>query len=271
MSDFEYVYGASVTHNGGANLLGDSWTKTPAASGSEAYQTTSDPGVRRRFRKVRHILSDFRDHAGGALRTHLRLRRKHLRAFRSLGLFAQCYFATERALQFKLASGARFCASAPCAPEPSTWAMMLIGLAGLGSLRYRWREVVGARGVEGRRAPCSEACRVRRRRAEASASDFPSRSDGSGREPGQTVFARVGGCVSSSLILNRHEHAAHLASRDWTPAWLGRFERRRWAVLHGARPPRCGAVAQHSEFAPTAGTSPGQAMGLGSASAASGC
>ena len=146
-SDFEYVYGASVTHNGGANLLGDSWTKTPAASGSEAYQTTVRTlefgGVSGKFDTFSqtfettpgaHYELTF-DFAGSTFALF------DLSAYSPSVISLLSELFNSNSLRV-LASG-----SAPSIPEPSTWAMMLIGLAGLGSLRYRWRGWSSARGV----------------------------------------------------------------------------------------------------------------------------
>jgi PEP-CTERM motif len=145
-SDFEYVYGISVTRNGGANLLGDTWTKTPAGSGSYAYQTTTlefgdVSGESDSFSQTfattpgaQYVLTF--DFAGSTFAFF------DLSSYSSGVISRLSEVANSNSLQV-IASG-----SAASVPEPSTWAMMLIGLAGLGSVRYRWRGRSVARGRE---------------------------------------------------------------------------------------------------------------------------
>ncbi len=147
MSDFEYVYALSVTPlNGGANLLGSTWTKTPAASGSYAYQTTplefggvngepdtfsqsfdTTPGA--------EYMLNF-DFAGSTF------------AFFDLASYPSAVISELSALVNSNSLQVNTSGYAVAVPEPPAWIMMLIGLAGLGSVRYCWRGRAIAHGRE---------------------------------------------------------------------------------------------------------------------------
>ena len=118
----------SVTpSSGGANMLGDTWTFVPASSGSAAF-TLSD------------VISVPALAFGGT-------------TVGSYDTFSQTFATTtgkEYVYQFMLyndlaiadfanPSGILVTTTASAAPEPSTWAMLLIGFAGLGYAGYRRR------------------------------------------------------------------------------------------------------------------------------------
>jgi hypothetical protein len=121
---FEDVYDNSVSTTGGPNLLGGSWSFTPAASGSLANtfdDGTSVPGL-----------------IFGGL---------------SVGFydtFSQTFATTPGetyGYSFTFTQGhegpsalvvtATAAAATPTVPEPSTWAMLLLGFVGLGFAGYR--------------------------------------------------------------------------------------------------------------------------------------
>jgi hypothetical protein len=116
----------SVTpSSGGANMLGDTWTFVPASSGSAAF-TLSD------------VISVPALAFGGT-------------TVGSYDTFSQTFATTpgtEYVYQFMLyndlaiadfanPSGILVTTTASAAPEPSTWAMMLLGFAGFGYVGYR--------------------------------------------------------------------------------------------------------------------------------------
>ena len=119
----------SVTpSSGGANMLGDTWTFVPASSGSTAF-TLPD------------VISVPALAFGGT-------------TVGSYDTFSQTFATTpgtEYVYQFMLyndldtpdvanPSGILVTTTASAAPEPSTWAMMLLGFAGLGFAGYRQRQ-----------------------------------------------------------------------------------------------------------------------------------
>jgi PEP-CTERM motif len=141
MSDFEYVDPISVTSAGGANLLGSTWTKTPAASGSYAYQSSQlefgavsgEPDTFfQTFQttpKAQYVLTFDFAASGFAL--------FNLSSFPPDAISLLSGPVESNSLEVFASGSAPV--SAPSVPEPSTWAMMLLGFAGLGSVRYRWR------------------------------------------------------------------------------------------------------------------------------------
>lgn len=123
---FEYVFDTSVTLGGGANLLGESWVRTPAESGSEATQSNG--------------LLTFGDLSSGSFAT-----------------FSQSFATTPGdtyRLSFHFANsldGSSFPSDpsellittsgglgrSVAIPELNTWTMALLGFAGLGLVGYR--------------------------------------------------------------------------------------------------------------------------------------
>jgi PEP-CTERM motif len=118
---FEQVEFNSVTTGGGPNLLGGTWTLVPAASGSITYTFSDGTGV---------PALDFGAVVAGLYDTYSQT-------------FATTPGATyEYAFEFSNPGGpsgllVTTTGSAWVIPEPSTWAMMLLGFAGLGYAGYR--------------------------------------------------------------------------------------------------------------------------------------
>jgi len=116
----------SVTPTGGgANMLGDTWTFVPAPSGSSAFPLPD-------------VISVPALAFGGT-------------TVGSYDTFSQTFTTTpgaEYVYQFMLyndlatadvanPSGVLVTTTASAAPEPSTWAMMILGFCGLGFMAYR--------------------------------------------------------------------------------------------------------------------------------------
>jgi PEP-CTERM motif len=118
---FEQVQFNGVTTGGGSNLLGGTWTLVPAASGSETSTMSDGTGV---------PALNFGAFVAGLYDTYSQT-------------FATTPGATyEYAFEFSTQGGpsgllVTTTGSASVVPEPSTWAMMLIGFAGLGFAGYR--------------------------------------------------------------------------------------------------------------------------------------
>ena len=130
LPDFEQVQINGVTTGGGPNLLGGTWTLVPAASGSNSSTFSDGTGV---------PALNFGAGVAGLYDTYSQT------------------FATTPGVTYKYAfeftnpgdnepSGllVTTTGSAGVVPEPSTWAMMLIGFAGLGWAGYRTRRKASA-------------------------------------------------------------------------------------------------------------------------------
>lgn len=126
LPSFEQVQFNDVTTGGGPNLLGGTWTLVPAASGSDSstlYDGTGVPAL------------NFGAVVAGLYDTYSQT-------------FATTPGATyEYGFEFTTPGGpsgllVTTTGSAGAVPEPSTWAMLLLGFAGLGYVGYRRRGVL---------------------------------------------------------------------------------------------------------------------------------
>ena len=121
---FENVHYNNVSTSGGPNLLGGSWSFTPAASGSLAYpydDGTSVPGLIFGGLSVGYYDTFSQTFATTPGET-----------YRYSFAFTQGYEGPS-----ELVVTATAAAATPTIPEPSTWAMMLLGFAGLAFVGYR--------------------------------------------------------------------------------------------------------------------------------------
>ena len=145
---FEYVTDISVSLNGGANLLGGAWDLTAAALGSFAgtmYDGSSVPGLW----FGGYVPGEF-DTFSQTLVTTPGAQYDVAFTFYNPSApppVAQTLFRSFEAVppssQFLVSTPTGQLISVPVTPsvpEPSTWAMMLIGLAGLGFAGYRRRQ-----------------------------------------------------------------------------------------------------------------------------------
>lgn len=126
----EFVYDINVTQSGGANLLGSTWTYTPAPPGGLA-RTLAD-GTDVPALEFYGVYANYDTYSQSFATT----------------------VGTEYLLKFDFTniagpqrSGALLVTTTalalPSVPEPSTWAMMLTGLAGLGLTARRRRARLG--------------------------------------------------------------------------------------------------------------------------------
>jgi hypothetical protein len=138
---YEYVSEISVTLNGGPNLLGDAWAKTPAAFGSDArtvYDGTSVPGL-----WFGGFVPGYYDSFSQTLTTtpgadyviHFSFSNRLISAPQSFGLFSTLEAPALPSSSLLVATSTG--RLVPSVPELSTWAMILIGLGGLGLAGYR--------------------------------------------------------------------------------------------------------------------------------------
>lgn len=123
---FEYVFDISVTLGGGANLLGESWVRTPAESGSEATQSNG--------------LLTFGDISSGSFATFSQTFATtpgdtYLLSFHFANSLDGSSFPSDPSELLVTTSGAL----GPTAviPELNTWTMALLGFAGFGLFGYR--------------------------------------------------------------------------------------------------------------------------------------
>lgn len=123
---FEYVWGISLTLDGGANLLGDSWVRTPAGSGSEATQGNG--------------LLTFGDLSSGRFATFSQTLAttpgdNYIFSFHfANSLDGKSIPSDPNELLVTTSSGV---ARNLAVPELSTWTMALLGFVGLGLVGYR--------------------------------------------------------------------------------------------------------------------------------------
>jgi hypothetical protein len=123
---FEYVWDISLTVDGGANLLGESWVRTPSASGSEATQSNG--------------LLTFGDISSGNFATFSQTLAttpgdSYLLTFRFANSLDGSSFPSDpNELLVTTSSGLP---RTLAVPELSTWTMALLGFVGLGLVGYR--------------------------------------------------------------------------------------------------------------------------------------
>ena len=133
----EFVYAISVTEkNGGANLLGNTWSYEPAASGGGAKVLAS--GAALEFYGVFNneydtFSQDFKSTPGDDY--VLKFSFTSISGLMSTVATSLAAPAPNTGALLVTTSGLGL----PPVPEPSTWAMMLIGLAGLGLVGHRRR------------------------------------------------------------------------------------------------------------------------------------
>jgi hypothetical protein len=122
---FEYVFDLSVTHGGGANLLGQSWVFTPARIGSEATEFGG--------------LLKFGDIAVGNYDTFSQTFATipgdtYLLSFQFANSIDGSSFPHDPSGLLVTTSGEL---ASVAVPEPTTWMMTLLGFVGLGLVGYR--------------------------------------------------------------------------------------------------------------------------------------
>jgi PEP-CTERM motif len=136
---FEYVYDLSAKLDGkGPNLLGGSWTFTPAPLGSEA---TEFDGLLK-FGDIAEGNYDtfsqtFASVPGGA----------YLLSFRFANSIDGSSFPSDPNGLLVTTSGEL--ARTPAVPEPTTWIMAILGFVGLGLVGYRRRRTTQSRSLSG--------------------------------------------------------------------------------------------------------------------------
>ena len=146
--DFEYVSGISVTHNGGPNLLGTTWSLTPAAHGSFAFtiseEATQVPELwfgKRSVGEYDTFSQTFATAPGAKYVLNFDFT-DGLSSFffppGSVSSFSELSGGERSAIQVATSGNATL-GDPPPVPEPSTWVMMMIGLLGLGLARHRGR------------------------------------------------------------------------------------------------------------------------------------
>jgi hypothetical protein len=123
---FEYVFDLSVTHGGGANLLGQSWVFTPARIGSEATEFGG--------------LLKFGDIAVGNYDTFSQTFATipgdtYLLSFQFANSIDGSSFPHDPSGLLVTTSGEL--GSTVAVPEPATWMMAVLGFVGLGLVGYR--------------------------------------------------------------------------------------------------------------------------------------
>ena len=110
---------------GGANLLGDTWTFAPAPSGSSAFplpDVTPVPAL---------------GFAGGTIGSYDTFSQTFATTPGAEYVYEFMFFNDLGPLGSNAPSGLLVTTSASAVPEPSTWAMMILGLAGIGFTAYR--------------------------------------------------------------------------------------------------------------------------------------
>jgi hypothetical protein len=120
---FEQVQFSGVTTGGGPNLLGGTWTLVPAASGSNSSTFSDGTGVP--ALNFGAVVAGLFDTYSQTFATTPGATYDYAFEFSNPG-------ANEPSGLLVTTTG-----SAGVVPEPSTWAMMLIGFAGLGFAGYR--------------------------------------------------------------------------------------------------------------------------------------
>ena len=125
---FEYVFDISVTQGGGANLLGESWLRTPAEAGSEATQSSG--------------LLTFGDLSSGKFAVFSQSfattpNDTYLLSFHFANSLDGSSFPSDPGQLLITTSGALSPAVVSVAvPELNTWTMALFGFVGLGFIGY---------------------------------------------------------------------------------------------------------------------------------------
>ena len=110
---------------GGANLLGDTWTFASAPSGSSAFplpDVTPVPAL---------------GFAGGTVGSYDTFSQTFATTPGAEYVYEFMFFNDLGPLGSNAPSGLLVTTSASAVPEPSTWAMMILGLAGIGFTAYR--------------------------------------------------------------------------------------------------------------------------------------
>ncbi len=131
---YEYLTDISVTLNGGQNLLGGTWRLTNAAAGSDAKTQsdgTSVPALWFGGYSSGNYDTFYQTFATTPDNTYLLTFDFTVDSFPQLSALSQFLSSSSSALLVTTS------ASAASVPEPSTWAMLLLGFAGLGLAGYR--------------------------------------------------------------------------------------------------------------------------------------
>ncbi len=130
---YEYVTDISVTLGGGENLLGGTWTLTKAASGSDAKTQSDGTGVPALWFGG-YSSGDYdtfsQTFATTPDETYLLTFDFTIDSFPQLSALSEFLGSSSSALLVTTS------ASVVSVPEPSTWAMLLLGFAGLGVAGY---------------------------------------------------------------------------------------------------------------------------------------
>lgn len=132
---YEYVYYASVTFGSGANLLGDAWTFTPAASGSDAKTQNDGTGVPALwFGGTSEGYYDTFSQTFATTPNDTYLLTFDFTNYSITGLSALLDFSSSFSSSALLVTTS---ASPAAVPEPSTWVMTLLGCVGFGLAGFR--------------------------------------------------------------------------------------------------------------------------------------
>jgi hypothetical protein len=109
---------------GGANLLGDTWTFVPAPSGSSAFElpdVTAVPAL---------------GFAGGTVGSYDTFSQTFATTPGAEYVYEFTFFNDLTDPGYNAPTGLLVTTSASAVPEPSTWAMMILGFAGIGFMAY---------------------------------------------------------------------------------------------------------------------------------------
>ena len=137
--DFEYVSEISVTPNAGGNLLGPAWKFRPAAVGSDAWTLPDGTSVPALWfaglaSEYDTFSQTFNTTPGAAYVLDFDFTSSLASDLLSPSLLSKVSEAVNSSAILVTTT-----ALAPSVPEPSTWIMTVIGVAGLGVIRHRRR------------------------------------------------------------------------------------------------------------------------------------